>query len=421
MLTLIPNRPLVSVVTPSFNQGEYIDQTIESVLSQNYSLIEHIVMDGGSTDQSIEILSHTEAPWPKIFRWTSQPDGGQAMAINQGFCTAKGSILCWLNSDDILLPGAISQIVAYFSTNPDHIMVYGDAMWINEAGLALGAYPVRPPGEAYALRNGCFLCQPAVFFRSDIIQEIGLLDPSLVTAMDYDYWIRAFKTFPDRIGYMPKCLALSRLHDDCKTVAQRELVFLESMAVVNRHFSNTPVDWIVSYIEETLEKQKQTREFYTKQKALGLIKKAMRYYDKKERAAIKSILRKDRRLALNSDFLTVDVTNDGWTSTRCIIVVKKKCHFNTIHFSIMHARPIDMPLAITIHSNGRLLANYNFSGNGEYSLSIPLEGITRDGETTTFELSCDSTFIPSEIDPCSTDNRILGVVIRDIQLQYNEV
>lgn len=378
-------------------------------------------MDGGSTDDTVDILSRTQSPWPKTFRWVSQPDGGQAMAINSGFCAANGSILGWLNSDDVLLPNTISLVAKYFSTHPDHFMVYGDAIWINASGTFVGQYPTCPPEEAQALRDRCFLCQPAVFFRSCVIREIGLLDPNLVTAMDYDYWIRAFKSFPTRIGYMPLCLALSRLHDNCKTVSQRKLVYLESMAVVSRHFSDLPVSWFFSYIEEYLKQiQCNLKQFCNKRDFLRFFKKAMNYYGQEKRTVIKNKLRKDRRLALNSDLLKIDITDDGWTGERCNIIIRRLDQMNSLRLDIIHERPIDAPLNLIISCFGIFLAKFTFPKNGRYSLTIPLTVECTIKKPIILELFCDSTFIPSRESQNSSDCRSLGIEITDIKLKYEE-
>lgn len=412
------SAPLVSIITPSLNQGNFIEQSIFSVLSQDYNWVEYIVMDGGSTDKTVDILSRTQSPYPKVFRWSSHPDGGQAMAVNQGLRAAKGTIIGWLNSDDVFCPHAVSRVVKYFAVHPDHLMVYGEALWIDASGRSLGRYPTRPPKDAYALREGCFLCQPAVFFRSDLVHFIGFLDQNLVTAMDFDYWIRTFQAFPDRVGHMQDCLALSRLHDTCKTVAQRKRVYFESMAVVSRHFSIVPITWIFSYVDEMLSSlQVEAEKFWNRSEFFGFLKWAFRFYGREARKIIKKRLRKDCRLLLNSDHLKIDITNDGWTNKICKIAVRQPTQFNKLCLAILHERPIVKPVKIFAYRDGILVSQYIFQKNGEQLIEIPLGRSISHHDVIRICLVCDSTFVPSEIDPNSTDKRSLGILIRNAKLQ----
>lgn len=152
------NLPLVSIVTPSFNQGRFLKRTIDSVLSQNYPHIEYIVIDGGSTDDSVNILSS----YTDRFFWISEPDNGQTHAINKGIKRAKGEILAYLNSDDVLTPGAIQKVVDFFLNDPHCDMVYGQADYIDEQDNIIGTYRT----DEYSfnrLAKDCMICQPSAF------------------------------------------------------------------------------------------------------------------------------------------------------------------------------------------------------------------------------------------------------------------
>ncbi len=163
---------LVSIVTPSLNMAAYIEETIDSVLAQDYPSIEYIVMDAGSTDGTPSILRKYEGR----LQYFSQPDGGTADAINQGFARCGGSILAFLNADDTYLPGAISTAVSTLSANPDIAMVYGEGNWVNERGEIIGRYPTLP-FDSKRLEQECFICQPASFFRREAFEAIGGMDP----------------------------------------------------------------------------------------------------------------------------------------------------------------------------------------------------------------------------------------------------
>ncbi len=178
-------KPLVSIVTPSFNQGRFLKRTIESVLQQDYPHIEYIVMDGGSTDQSREILQSYNGK----LEWVSESDRGQAHAINKGFARSRGQIRAYLNSDDILYPGAVGTVVDFFEKHADIDMVYGRAHYIDEHDRVTGFYNT----DEYSferIMNDCCVCQPACFWRTRASDIVGDFREDLNYALDYDYWLR---------------------------------------------------------------------------------------------------------------------------------------------------------------------------------------------------------------------------------------
>lgn len=246
------NQSMVSVIMPSLNQGEFISEAIDSVLGQPFPRIELIVVDGGSSDCTLSLLTERAAQDSRL-RWYSAEDQGPADALNKGFFRARGTIFGWLNSDDYFTPGAIGRAVQAFATSPDWLMVYGQGLHVDEAGRALGLYPTSPPSvslEKFAA--GCFICQPTVFFRRSMWIMLGGLDLGLRTAFDFDYWVRAFKSFPDRIGFVGEMQACSRLHDGCITLRMRRTVAVEGMKVLARHFGRAPEHWLLTYMEELL-------------------------------------------------------------------------------------------------------------------------------------------------------------------------
>jgi glycosyltransferase involved in cell wall biosynthesis len=240
---------LVSVVTPSLNQRRFIEETIKSVLSQDYQNIEHIVIDGGSTDTTVDVLRK----YNHQIKSVSEPDAGQADAVNKGFKMAKGAILGWLNSDDTYHPGAASTIVNCFMANPETVMIYGDAHFIDEESRVIGKYPSEPFNPE-RLRETCPICQPTVFMRREIVEKVGLLDVHLETCMDYDYWIRISKCFdPKRIKYLEnEFLGNSRRYAGNKTFRLRRRVYREVMGTQKRHFGKISRPWILGYIQEIL-------------------------------------------------------------------------------------------------------------------------------------------------------------------------
>jgi len=204
-------EPLVTVVTPSFNQAKFITETIESVLNQTYKNIEYYVIDGGSTDGTLEILKRYR---DSRLKWISEKDDGQSDAINKGFKLAKGEIVGWINSDDILMPEAIEKVVVAF--NDETVgLVYGDILIIDEFGNVIKEYK---PGEITLerlLKIEQSVPQPGSFYRKRFVELVGGLDKKLNFVMDYDLFIRLLKI--SKAIYIPIPLAKFRIHSKSKT------------------------------------------------------------------------------------------------------------------------------------------------------------------------------------------------------------
>jgi glycosyltransferase involved in cell wall biosynthesis len=222
------DTPLVSIVTPSYNQGRFIRTTIESVLGQTYPYVEYVVVDGGSTDGTVEILRE----YGDRFRWTSEPDSGQTNAINKGLAAARGEIVAYLNSDDVLLPDAVASVVAYLRAHPECDLVYGDADIIDEEGRVTGSFATADYSFERLMAD-CCICQPATFWRAAVAERAGLFDETVQYAMDFDYWIRI-----DRSGFelqhLPSTLAQARAHEQAKTTIARPAIYREIVAVSRR-------------------------------------------------------------------------------------------------------------------------------------------------------------------------------------------
>jgi glycosyltransferase involved in cell wall biosynthesis len=257
--------PLVSIVMPSLNQAAFIPAAVESVLSQSHSQIELIVADGGSTDGTQAWLAQRQAQDARL-HWFSEPDAGPADALNKALRQAKGTLIGWLNSDDLYTPGAVQRAVQALLDNPEWLMAYGHAEHIDAGGAVLGPCPtLAPPMPCRAdfslsgqlkptlqFAQGCFICQPTVFFRRTMWVLLGPLDQSLKTAFDFDYWLRAFARFSGRIGFVDAVQAQSRLHADCITLRLRRTVALEGMQVLARHLGYAPKEWLLTYVNELL-------------------------------------------------------------------------------------------------------------------------------------------------------------------------
>ena len=205
--------PLVSIVTPSYNQAQFLEETIQSVLAQEYPSIEYILVDGGSTDGSLEIIQRYEE---RFEWWISEPDKGQTDAINKGFLRAHGEILAWLNSDDSYVPGAIAEAVEFLQTHPQVGMVYGDANLVDVQGKVIGQFPARQTNYARLRRGYVHIPQQATFFRANLWKRVGPLDPTFYFTMDYDLWVRLARV--SLLHYHPRLWANFRLHGSGKSV-----------------------------------------------------------------------------------------------------------------------------------------------------------------------------------------------------------
>jgi glycosyltransferase involved in cell wall biosynthesis len=234
----VNGKPLVSIVTPSFNQVNFLEETICSVLDQNYENLEYIIVDGGSTDGSLEIIKKYS---DQLAWWVSEPDKGQTDAINKGFAKANGDILAWLNSDDTYLQGSISEAVGYLEAHPDVGAVYGDCNLINKEGEILGKFPARQTDYRRLMRGYVHIPQQATFFRGDLWRIVGPLDPSFYFAMDFDLWVRLSKQAP--LQYYHRLWANFRLHGDAKTVESDDRCWPE-MVEVHRREGGRRFSWL---------------------------------------------------------------------------------------------------------------------------------------------------------------------------------
>ena len=224
-----------SIIVPSYNQAQFLTATLDSILLQEDVSLEVLVHDGGSDDGSVEILEK----YSDRISWISQPDHGQTDAINRGMLAATGDIFAYLNSDDIYFPSTLARIAKFFKEKPDCQLVYGAASHLNSDGSHMEPYPTED-WNYDRLFETCFICQPATFWRRNLIEKIGVFDERLNYSMDYEYWLRAGKAAD--IRHLPgKPLAGSRLHADTKTLGHRVPVHREILRMVRSH-ARKPLD-----------------------------------------------------------------------------------------------------------------------------------------------------------------------------------
>lgn len=218
---------LVSIVIPSFNQVSYLETTLLSVLGQDYPRVETIVMDGGSTDGSADVIRSYEK---RLAYWVSKKDAGQADAINKGMARARGEIVAWLNSDDYYLPGAVRAALRAFERNPDALLVYGDMLAVDERGQTINSFRFKQL-TLEDLLSFQIIGQPAVFMRRAAFERAGGLDLSYHFLLDHHLWIRI--AAQGRILHVPQTWAAARYHAEAKNRARASEFGSEAFRILN--------------------------------------------------------------------------------------------------------------------------------------------------------------------------------------------
>ncbi|AFY72027.1 glycosyl transferase family 2 (plasmid) [Thalassoporum mexicanum PCC 7367] len=227
--------PVITVVIPSYNQGKYIEETLLSVLGQNYPHLEVIVIDGGSTDHTVEIL---QAYDDQIAYWHSQPDQGQSDAINQGMRRSSGQVLCWLNSDDMYLPGTLLDIGLKFrDRTAEMLVIHGGGLTINQdLGSLASDAQISMPIDKQMLTYQNPILQPSTFWTRSLWDKVGELNVSLDYVMDWDWFVRAAQV--GQFEYAPRFYSIYRYHDDHKTSSGGEQRRQEIATMVSKYASD---------------------------------------------------------------------------------------------------------------------------------------------------------------------------------------
>jgi glycosyltransferase involved in cell wall biosynthesis len=225
--------PKISVVVPSFNQARFLAQTLDSIVEQRYPELELIVVDGGSTDGSVEIL---ERYAKHCAFWVSEPDGGQTPALIKGFARATGDVLCWVNSDDLLEPWTLLEVGRFFEAHPAADAVFGDALWIDEDGRVLREQREIPFNRFIWMHTYNYIPGMSMFWTRRVYEAVGGLDARFNLAMDADLWIRIADVTP--IHHVRHLWSRSRLYSDQKTLRLRRDSLREDLEIRARYWGS---------------------------------------------------------------------------------------------------------------------------------------------------------------------------------------
>lgn len=381
------SEPLVSIITPSFQQAKYIKETIRSVISQDYPNLEYIIVDGGSTDGTVEILK-SYGNRDKRIRWISEKDNGQAHAINKGLAMAKGEIIGWLNSDDTYEPHAVRKAVSALMRHPEWGVVYGKGNYIDANSKTTHAYQVEPY-SARRLFESCYICQPAAFIRRSVFNVVGPIDESYHFCMDFELWMRISKKF--EMGFKDRHLANSRLHPECKSVTQYVSTGLpEIIRACRKHYGSVANEWIMQIVYTYLSKG-----------PLWILKylKSIRTFGSTHTVSIRNR------------------EHDFWVPSRWKIQIENP-KLNDLHSLLIQGshnipylsnRPYNQ--TFSFYYKNKFVRSIE-AGKGAFCIEVPLHDLPV-SEAITLEVHCSESIVPAESGH-NGDTRRLSAIIHDV-------
>ena len=376
--------PLVTIITPSYNQGRFIRQTIESVLNQDYPNIEYIIIDGGSTDHTLDIIREYEGR----LKWISERDEGQSDAINKGFKMAKGEIIAWLNSDDTYESGAVTAAVDCFLENPDVGLAYGDGDIIDEKGNKVKRFEATQQFDLWTLIHVWdYIMQPTTFFRREALEKVGYLEKDLYWCMDWDLWIRLATQY--KVAYLNQVLANSREYSETKTSTGGIKRFKELIRLMRKYGNmNYPPGYFL-YGSSTL--------VTLTEKLLGIhfLSRALAYTIQK------------------TTFKRLPVMHrDGWMKQELALTL----HAHTTKLKIEGEVIFNetLPANIVIKTESAVIKQYQIQELGPFEIEVDLP-LNKTNSLQFVRLKVDKYIIPSHINRKSTDHRVLSIRLASIQ------
>jgi len=246
--------PLVTIVTPCLNMESYIARTIESVLSQDYPNFEYILIDGGSSDRTCEVICEYVARNSGRIRLIVEPDNGVAEALEKGLAVAKGEVFAYINADDTYFPGALRTAVHWLETRREVAGIYGTAYWIDDCERRIDSYPTEAFNKE-TLGHSCYICQPTCFLRTEILRAVGGFNTEYQVAFDYELWLRLAQKHD--LLKIDALLANSRMHRSNKTLRHRAAGFEEASRALRKYQGYVPFRWAHSYASFLLDQRDQ--------------------------------------------------------------------------------------------------------------------------------------------------------------------
>ncbi|MEO5669708.1 MAG: glycosyltransferase family 2 protein [Ramlibacter sp.] len=403
-------HPIVSVVMPSLNQAGFIEASIRSVLDQDYPNLELLVIDGGSTDSTLQRLQYLFAEYGNRLRWVSKRDSGPANAINKALRAVRGDIVGWLNSDDLYAPGAVARAAGFFAAKPDMLMAYGEAEHIDANGKSLGRYPTQPPTATIeAFHGGCFICQPTVFVRRALFEKTSYLDEGLKTAFDFDLWLRCFRQFPTRIGHLDEVQARSRLHDGSITLLQRRHVALEGISLLAKYVGAPRPHWFWTYLDELCATYPLVGSVTDiNADVTHLLEQVTPHFDSETMGALKTALAQDARLRIALPGVFADVHPDGWAGETLAVRMKRPpaSGGSCLRLHCLNEPLIGTTLDLAVQTSwGEEQFLTVAPGTFEIRVGIP---DVHAGDSLVVMVKTKNPFIPREVEAGSTDGRKLA-------------
>jgi glycosyltransferase involved in cell wall biosynthesis len=393
--------PKITIVTPSFNQGRYIDRTIQSVLQQEYPNLDYIVIDGGSTDETLSILRRYEGQ----LRWISEKDSGQSEAINKGFRLAKGEIVAWLNSDDVYLPGSLETVGKYFAAHPEVMMIYGEGYMIDENDTTRKRFPFTEPRfDLWKLiYYGDYILQQSTFFRRSVFDTIDLLGESLHYTMDWDLFIRIGKRF--RVDYVPEYFGCIREHDEAKTSTGGARRFREIKDLIRKH---GVMKYPLAYFNYMWDAYGKPFAGENADSVFGKI-----------RSGVFSLTRSLLELvfARYKTRLQQGCYSDGWVGRTAMVVLpnvdpRPEDRLLTIEGE---AQEPNARFKVDIRVNRKAKQSFHVTGPGVFRASMALPSALGTADSFHVEMHSDHAYVPAKVGG-GADERHLAFLLRRVEI-----